>query len=193
MVTNRLMKRLTELKREKENLVLEVEREEELLTNQLQAKLEQVRKEKVTLENELEHEQEYIVNRLQKQLTAVTAEKEVLQSKLQEEHSGLFDTLDASLSRLKGMGQEADQGKMMSEIRALRLQQEEFEKERSSFKQRNARLREDLDKRKSENNRLQAKIMREHSKNKEIADAKAPPAPPSCYTPPLAGPHSNPN
>ena len=42
MISNRLMKRLTELKREKEDLVLEVEREEELLTNQLQQKLEKV-------------------------------------------------------------------------------------------------------------------------------------------------------
>jgi len=174
MISNRLMKRLSDLKREKENLVLEVEREEELLTNQLQAKLEQVRKEKVSLENELEHEQEYIVNRLQKQLSVVTAEKEALQSKLQEEHSGLVDTLDASLARLKIAGQEsAGQGKMMQEIKSLRQQQDDFEKERSSYKQRNSRLREDLDKRKSENNRLQAKIMREHSKNKEISDAKA--------------------
>lgn len=37
------MKRLMELKKEKEDLALEVEREEELLTNTLQKKLNQVR------------------------------------------------------------------------------------------------------------------------------------------------------
>lgn len=38
-----MMKRLMELKKEKEDLALEVEREEELLTNTLQKKLNQVR------------------------------------------------------------------------------------------------------------------------------------------------------
>lgn len=37
-----MMKRLMELKKEKEDLALEVEREEELLTNTLQKKLNQV-------------------------------------------------------------------------------------------------------------------------------------------------------
>lgn len=39
-----MMKRLMELKKEKEDLALEVEREEELLTNTLQKKLNQVRR-----------------------------------------------------------------------------------------------------------------------------------------------------
>ena len=131
----------------------------------------------MNLENELEHEQEYIVNRLQKQLSAVTAEKAQLEAKLNDEHRGLFDTLDASLVKLKGMG---DTGKemhvpmdsMAKEISQLRQQQEEFDTERKKFKEKNSMLREDLNKRKSENHRLQQKIMREHHKCKEMTDAK---------------------
>lgn len=41
-ITNKLIKRLTALKREKEELALQVEVEEEFLTNSLQAKLDQV-------------------------------------------------------------------------------------------------------------------------------------------------------
>ena len=129
----------------------------------------------MTLENELENEQEYIVNRLQKQLTIVTAEKKQLEAKLQDEQSGLFDTLDASLVRLKGTMPKTradEQEKMASEISQLRQQQSDFEKERADYRQRNARLRDDLEKRKAENNRLQQKIMREHNKFREISDAK---------------------
>ncbi|CAM9896621.1 unnamed protein product, partial [Phaeothamnion confervicola] len=77
-----MMKRLGDLKKEKEDLALEVEREEELLTNTLQKKLNQARepaahsetcfqREKVDLENQLEREQEFIVNKLRKQLDQV--------------------------------------------------------------------------------------------------------------------------
>lgn len=62
------MKRLDELKKEKEHLARQVEMEEENITNKLSKKLEKVKQEKVTLENLLEQEQEYIVNKLQKQV-----------------------------------------------------------------------------------------------------------------------------
>jgi coiled-coil domain-containing protein 6 len=83
------MKRLEQLKQEKQALANEVEQEEEFLTNNLQKRLERVRcclqlvllpatehvpagqqlnKEKVDLENRLEAEQEYIVNKLRKQV-----------------------------------------------------------------------------------------------------------------------------
>lgn len=85
------MKRLDELKKEKEHLARQVEMEEENITNKLSKKLEKVKQEKVglpvpvvplwqvqelasssqvNLENLLEQEQEYIVNKLQKQVTA---------------------------------------------------------------------------------------------------------------------------
>jgi coiled-coil domain-containing protein 6 len=79
------MKRLHELKQEKEQLALEVEREEELLTNTLQKKLLQVRQEKIDLENKLENEQEYIVNKLQKQLENAKKEKHLLEIEIQKE------------------------------------------------------------------------------------------------------------
>ena len=70
-ITNKLMKRLSVLKHEKELLARQVEVEEEMITNKLSKKLEKVKQEKVNLENLLEQEQEYIVNKLQKQLSVV--------------------------------------------------------------------------------------------------------------------------
>jgi hypothetical protein len=52
-----------------------VEQEEEYITNTLVKKLEQVRREKVDLENQLEQEEEFITNKLQKQLLTVVNEK----------------------------------------------------------------------------------------------------------------------
>ncbi|RUS20810.1 hypothetical protein BC938DRAFT_475499 [Jimgerdemannia flammicorona] len=67
-ISNKLLKRISGLKKEKGELLLQVEQEEEYLTNTLQKKLSQLQKEKIDMENALEQEQEYIVNRLQKQL-----------------------------------------------------------------------------------------------------------------------------
>ncbi|CAH0517706.1 unnamed protein product [Peronospora belbahrii] len=99
-MTNRLMKRLHDVKSEKEKLVLEVEREEELLTNKLQKKLNQLRKEKVDLENKLENEQEYIVNRLSKQLEAARREKERLLQELQNEDNGVRKALESQVAKI---------------------------------------------------------------------------------------------
>lgn len=80
------MKRIESLKKEKGELLIQVEREEEYLTNNLQRRLEkvfsrfpllsfaintrenQLQREKIEMENALEQEQEAIVNKLQKQL-----------------------------------------------------------------------------------------------------------------------------
>jgi DNA-directed RNA polymerase subunit L len=86
------------LRKEKSELLLQVEQEEEYLTNTLQKKLNQVRlrcaafeipgiltpwrlvaqlqKEKIDMENALEQEQEYIVNRLQKQLDSLRQQQQ---------------------------------------------------------------------------------------------------------------------
>lgn len=61
---------------------------------------------------------------------------------------------------------------MASEIKMLRQQQEAFDKERASYKERNTHLKEDLNKLKANNQRLQQKICTEHKKCKEMADAK---------------------
>ncbi|RLN89720.1 hypothetical protein BBJ28_00020337 [Nothophytophthora sp. Chile5] len=99
-MTNRLIKRLSDVKGEKEKLALEVEREEELLTNNLQKKLDQLRKEKVDLENKLENEQEYIVNRLSKQLEAARAEKERLLQELQSEDASVRHALESQVAKI---------------------------------------------------------------------------------------------
>ncbi|CAG8529272.1 8166_t:CDS:2 [Paraglomus occultum] len=70
-ISNKLLKRISGLKKEKGELLVQVEQEEEYLTNTLQRKLNQLQKEKIDMENALEQEQEYIVNRLQKQLDAL--------------------------------------------------------------------------------------------------------------------------
>ena len=62
------MKRLEQLKNEKQTLANEVEQEEEYLINNLQKRLTKVHTEKVDLEKQLETEQEYIVNKLQKKV-----------------------------------------------------------------------------------------------------------------------------
>lgn len=54
---------------------MQVEQEEEYMTNTLVKKLEQVRREKIDLENQLEQEEEFITNKLQKQLMSVMNEK----------------------------------------------------------------------------------------------------------------------
>ncbi|KAG0001273.1 hypothetical protein BGZ80_006209 [Entomortierella chlamydospora] len=74
-ISNRLLKRISGLKKEKGELMLQVEQEEEYLTKTLQKKLSQLQKEKIDMENALEQEQEYIVNRLQKQLDAMRMEQ----------------------------------------------------------------------------------------------------------------------
>lgn len=60
------MKRLKQLRDEKQDLANEVEHEEEYLVNNLQKRLQKLNGEKVELENQLEIEQEYIVDKLQK-------------------------------------------------------------------------------------------------------------------------------
>ncbi len=67
-ISNLLLKRISNLQSEKQDLLLKLEAEEEMITNQLQKKLNQLQREKVQMEISLEQEQEHMVNRLQKQL-----------------------------------------------------------------------------------------------------------------------------
>jgi len=53
---NSLMRRLDGLKKEKGQIIVELEREEEMLTNTLQKKLMEVRMEKAQLEKQVERE-----------------------------------------------------------------------------------------------------------------------------------------
>ncbi|CAO3593982.1 unnamed protein product [Absidia cylindrospora] len=74
-ISNKLLKRITGLKKEKSELLVQVEQEEEYMTNMLQKKLNRLQKEKIDMENALEQEQEFIVNKLQKQLDALKAQQ----------------------------------------------------------------------------------------------------------------------
>ncbi|KAI8076820.1 uncharacterized protein BX664DRAFT_344035 [Halteromyces radiatus] len=74
-ISNKLLKRITGLKKEKSELLLQVEQEEEYMTNMLQKKLNRLQKEKIDMENALEQEQEFIVNKLQKQLDALKSQQ----------------------------------------------------------------------------------------------------------------------
>ncbi|KAI9024672.1 hypothetical protein DFJ74DRAFT_665773 [Hyaloraphidium curvatum] len=64
----RLRERVEQLKREKADLMVKLEEEEDYITNTLTRKLHALQRDKVDIENQLEQEQEFIVNRLQKQL-----------------------------------------------------------------------------------------------------------------------------
>lgn len=108
------MKRLDDLKKEKEQLARQVEMEEENITNKLQKKLEKVKQEKVTLENLLEQEQEYIVNKLQKQLGALHEEKRALEAQLREGTDGILQTLQAHLQRWRTDSSRASTGQPLS-------------------------------------------------------------------------------
>ena len=83
-ITNKLIKRLGDLKLEKQKLASAVEEEEEFLTNNLQKRLNQLMKEKADLTERLESEQEYIVNKLQKRIDRTTAEKDKLRKEKHE-------------------------------------------------------------------------------------------------------------
>ncbi|CAO3623701.1 unnamed protein product [Cunninghamella echinulata] len=74
-ISNKLLKRITGLKKEKSELLMQVEQEEEYMTNMLQKKLNRLQKEKIDMENALEQEQEFIVNKLQKQLDTLKAQQ----------------------------------------------------------------------------------------------------------------------
>ena len=100
-IVNALARRFLELKREKEELVMQVEAEEELLTNTLQKRLSGVRREKVELQERLEAEQEFIVNKLQRQLQDVEAERQALTQGLHEDTSSLLNRMQLSLRKLR--------------------------------------------------------------------------------------------
>ncbi|KAI7866452.1 hypothetical protein BDF14DRAFT_1743653 [Spinellus fusiger] len=90
-ISNKLLKRISGLKKEKGELLVQVEQEEEYLTNMLQKKLSQLQKEKIDLENALEQEQEYIVNKLQKQLDSLRMQQTLSQSPSRTSSYGLTD------------------------------------------------------------------------------------------------------
>ncbi|PNH04551.1 Coiled-coil domain-containing protein 6 [Tetrabaena socialis] len=100
-ITNKLMKRLDQLKKEKAVLASEVAQEEEFLTNTLQKRLDKLTKEKVDLENRLEAEQEYVVNKLRKSIEQLSVEKNKLMCEKVELENQLECEQEYILNRLQ--------------------------------------------------------------------------------------------
>lgn len=137
-ISNKLLKRLEQLKKEKQALANEVEQEEEFLTNTLQKRLEKLNKEKVDLENQLEAEQEYIVNKLQKQLEHLTNERK----KLTHEKVDLENQLEAE--------QEYIVNKLQKQVEQLDLEKRKLQLEKVDMQRQVGALDKAVDRLKSE-------------------------------------------
>lgn len=83
MISNKLMKRLSELKHEKEQIARASESDSEWVTNSLSQRLEELQRQKHRIIAAAEEENEFIVNRLNKELDALRAEKLELERKVQ--------------------------------------------------------------------------------------------------------------
>lgn len=79
-ISNTLIKKIKELKKEKETLANNFEREEEFITNDLSRKLKKIRDEKECLEKSLEKEQSLQINQLLKRIQRLEAETDNKQS-----------------------------------------------------------------------------------------------------------------
>ncbi|CAH8466270.1 unnamed protein product, partial [Dicrocoelium dendriticum] len=114
-ISNTLLKKITELKKEKESLALNYEQEEECLTNELNRKFTQLRQEKVALERTLAREQEDQVTKLklriekletdmsnkQECLDRLRREKIELENALEQEQEALVNRLWKKMEKLE--------------------------------------------------------------------------------------------
>lgn len=83
MISNKLMKKLSELKQEKEQIARASESDSEWVTNSLSVRLEELQRQKENIIAAAEAENEFIVNRLNKELEALRVEKSELERKVQ--------------------------------------------------------------------------------------------------------------
>lgn len=83
-IANRLMKRLSALKQEKEQIARASESDSEWVTNSLTARLDELKKQKQTVIAAAEAENEFIVNRLNKELEALRIEKNELERRVEQ-------------------------------------------------------------------------------------------------------------
>jgi len=114
-ISNTLLKKIQDLKKEKETLVIHYEKEEEFMTNQLSKKMNYLKNEKVELERTLEREQEYQVNKLMRRIERqerelvtkhtsidqLRREKVELENTLEKEQEALVNKLWKKLDRLE--------------------------------------------------------------------------------------------
>lgn len=114
-ISNTLLKKITELKKEKESLAINYEQEEECLTNELNRKFTQLRQEKVALEQTLAREQENQVSKLMRRIEKLEAdmnnkqdclerlrrEKIELENALEQEQEALVNRLWKKMEKLE--------------------------------------------------------------------------------------------
>ncbi|KAI8884700.1 hypothetical protein K501DRAFT_247427 [Backusella circina FSU 941] len=133
-ISNRLLKRITGLKKEKGELLLQVEQEEEYMTNMLQKKLNQLQREKIDMENSLEQEQEFIVNKLQKQLDSLRMQQATSPTAIQDTMVGSLSpgAISPAVNPKKWSTAEGQAGTaemLLAEIAVLKSRTTEMEKE----------------------------------------------------------------
>lgn len=115
-ISNKLLKKIQILKKEKEVLAMNYEQEEEFLTNDLQRKLDKLRQEKLQLEQALDHELqesqvsvlmkkvsdlETITNSKQKDLERLKHEKVELENALEQEQEMLVNKLYKQMEKVE--------------------------------------------------------------------------------------------
>lgn len=83
-ISNTLLKKIQELKKEKETLALNYEQEEECLTNDLSRKLVQLRQEKAELAATIQQEQESLVSKLMRKIKKLESETQGKQQHLEQ-------------------------------------------------------------------------------------------------------------
>jgi len=115
LISNTLLKKINELKREKETLVNDYENEEEFLTNDLSRKLIDLRNEKAELQRKLDSEQQMQVAKLmrriermeremqnkQETLETLRREKVDLEQTLEQEQEALVNKLWKRMDKLE--------------------------------------------------------------------------------------------
>ncbi|CEI97618.1 hypothetical protein RMCBS344292_11748 [Rhizopus microsporus] len=129
-ISNKLLKRISGLKKEKSELLLQVEQEEEYMTNMLQKKLNQLQREKIDMENSLEQEQEYIVNKLQKQLDSLRAQQAASHLHESSASSSIISPVLTKKPSKETVDMQSNTAEMLlSEIAILKNKTTEMEKE----------------------------------------------------------------
>ena len=128
-ISNKLLKKIQTLKKEKEVLAMNYEQEEEFLTNDLQRKLDKLRQEKLQLEQALDHEaQDNQVNVLMKKvsdLETLTTTKQSDLDRLKHEKVELENALEQEQEML---------------VNKLHKQMEKVEKEKRDLEEKLGRV-----------------------------------------------------
>eukprot|EP01096_Ripella_sp_DP13-Kostka_P000696 TRINITY_DN1079_c0_g1_i1.p1 TRINITY_DN1079_c0_g1~~TRINITY_DN1079_c0_g1_i1.p1 ORF type:complete len:428 (-),score=191.28 TRINITY_DN1079_c0_g1_i1:130-1413(-) len=169
-IANNLMKRLDQLRIEKETLMVQVEQEEEYLTNTLQQKLTQLKREKVDLENQFEQEEEYLTNKLQKQLEEALANNQKLLHQKAEACEGLQTNVgnlqkQLVLVRDQLLNAEKQKALLQSQYDASKEKNKKLESENFVLKQHLSSRQIKIDELRTDHVRLEMDLERQSEKS----------------------------